>query len=181
MSESKKSHEIPGLILKRCFNPSICAPKSQKWEVLFGTVKWQRRARIGNNVILRLMSGKRKSRSLAMCGIIFIMFNIYTSSWALHLVIIFPLCSTLCVEMQGKNDSIMNISRAAYTFTCWLPENIETRLNELRSPVYLSNAALLWQCSWLDRQNWLSVKGSTLSVSPQDNILEASCNWLMAS
>lgn len=116
-----------------------------------------------------------------MCGIIFIMSNIYTSSWALQLGNIFPLCSTLCVEMQGKNDPMMNTSRATYTFTYWLPENIETRLNGLRSPLYLSNAALLWQCSWLDHQDWLSVKGSTLSVSPQDNILEASCNWLIIS
>lgn len=140
---------------------------------------------MGKNVILRLMNGKRKSWSLAMCRIIwqiiFIMLNIYTSSRVLQLGIMLPLWSTLCVKMQGKNDPMMNISRAAYTFICQLPENIETRLNELRSPLHLSNATLLWQCSWLDRQDWLSVKGSTLSVSPQDNILEASCNWLMVS
>lgn len=140
---------------------------------------------MGNDVILRLINGKGKPWSLDMCGIIwqiiFIMLNIYTSSWVLQLGIIFPLCRPQCVEIQGKNDPMMNISRAAFTFVCWLPKNIETRLNELRSPLYLSNADLLWQCSWLDCQDWLSVKGSTLSVSPQDNILEASCNWLMVS
>lgn len=62
---------------------------------------------MGNNVILRLLSGKRKSGSLDdMCGImwqiIFIMLNIYTSSRVLQLGIILPLCTTLCVETKGK-------------------------------------------------------------------------------
>lgn len=157
-------------------------PRSEKCFLVL--TLWQSRARMGNNVILKLI-GKRKTWSLAMCGIIwqitFIMSNIYTSSWVLQLGILFPLCSTLRVEAQGENDPVMNVSRAAYTFIRWLPENIETRVNELRSPLYLSNAALLWQHSWLDHQDWLSVKGSTLSVSPQDNILQASCNWLMVS
>lgn len=185
ISESKRLHEILGLFFKGCFNPLICAPKSQKWKVLFrnwpsdkGEQEW---ATMSCSGWWMEKGSPGASLCVGLYDIIFIMLNIYICSWVLQLGIIFPLCSTLCVEMQGKNDPMMNISNTPYTFICQLPKNIETRLNELRSPLYLSNAALLWQCSWLDRQDWLSVKGSTLSVSPQDNILEASCKWLMVS
>lgn len=64
---------------------------------------------MGNNVILRLLSGKRTFESLDMCGIIwqiiFIVLNIHTSSWVLQLGIIFPLCSTLVCGNTGKKWS----------------------------------------------------------------------------
>lgn len=99
------------------------------------------------------MSGKRKSGSLDdMCGIIwqiiFIMLNIYTSSWVLQLSIIFPLCSTLCMETHGKMI-LWRLFQGLHTpLSASCLETRETRLNELRSPLDLSNAPLLRQCSW---------------------------------
>lgn len=135
---------------------------------------------MGNNIIFKPMNGKRKSCSLAMYGIIW--HHFYYVKY-LHFQLSAPIRHYIPFMQHTVcgNDPMMNILRAAYTFICQLPENIETRLKELRSPLYLSNAALLWQCSWLDCLNWLSVKGSTLTVSPQDNILVASYNWLMVS
>lgn len=93
---------------------------------------------MGNNVILRLLSGKRKSGSLDdMCGImwqiIFIMLNIYTSSRVLQLGIILPLCTTLCVETKGKMILWQIFLWPHILLLASCLEIGETRRNKLRS------------------------------------------------
>lgn len=113
-----------------------------------------------------------------MCGIIWwiisIMLYIY-SGWVLQLGIILLLCSTLCGETQGKMILWQIFQGLHIPLSTRCLRLCETRLNELRSSLPLSNAALLQQCSW-QHQDWLSVNASL-----QDNIPVALCDWLMVS
>lgn len=65
MSESRRLHEILGLILKGCFNPLIYAPKSQSWEVLLETVLMAKESKNGQQCDTQ--ADERKEEVLEPC------------------------------------------------------------------------------------------------------------------
>lgn len=52
------------------------------------------------------------------------MLNIYSRCRMPQLGITFPSCSTMCLEIWGKDHRMRNISESAYTFVCQLPRNV---------------------------------------------------------